>query len=560
MKKIIYRLLFTSFVLIAILTGCNDNFLEITPTDRISEASLIADSSLYEDFVINRYMGVILQQKEGEGTPPGFGRGFEYALWSTITDESMYTSDDNSWLIQKGQLSPENEGIAVSFWGRSYRGIRECNFALSIIDKVQISGSAKKRLIAELKFIRAYRYFDLVHNYGKVVLLGDKVYELGDDFSQEEIYMRSDLSTCTAYVADQLGEAAVDLPIAYSSNWVKGRATKGAALALKARMLLYDASPLYNNGTINESKMQVAADAAKAVMDLKVYSLHSDYNGLFLATDSKESIFSRYYVTGQRHVCLEIAYGPNGYGGWGGSTPFQNLVDAYEMNNGLPIDDPASGFNNQNPYINRDSRFYATILYNGADYRGRQVETFIPKGKDSKEGSSNWNTSQTGYYLRKWMDDKNPIDNPWNVAGLQPWPYIRYAEVLLNYAEAQNEAAGPDQSVYNAINTIRVRAKMPTLPSGLSKEEMRERIRNERQVELAFEEHRYYDVRRWMIADKVENIPGYGIKITKSGNNLSYEKFEALSGRKFETKHYWLPIPRAEIQASNDKLEQNPGY
>jgi len=547
-------------LLILMASACENNFLDVTPTDRISEVALTADSSLFEDYVINRYLGVRLQNKEADGTPPGFGRGFEYAMWSTVTDESMYTNDDNTWLIQRGQLSPENLGIAGVLWGRSYRGIRECNYALSIIDDVEMSNTYREILRAEIKFIRAYRYFDLIRNYGGVVLLGDKVYNLEDDYSDESIYERSSLKDCIDYVVSELDEAARKLPQEYTSAWEKGRATEGAALALKARLLLYAASPLYLDGGSDTDKWNEAAEAAKAVMDMNIYSLYPDYGSFFLSEDNSESIFSRYYVTGANHVCLEIAYGPNGYGGWGGATPFQNLVDAYEMDNGKSIDDPDSGYDPRNPYVNRDPRFYASILYDGAEYRGRKVETFIPGGADSKDGNSNWNTSKTGYYQKKWMDDNNPIDNPWNVAGLQPWPYIRYAEVLLNYAEAQNEATGPDQTVYDAVDEIRGRAGMPDLPGGLSQAEMRTCIRRERQVELVFEEHRFYDVRRWMIADEVENEPGYGIKITKAGDTYTYERIVALSGRSFETKHYWLPIPRDEILASDNLLKQNEGY
>ncbi len=558
--KEIYRTMPVVILLLVTISGCDSDFLDVTPTDRISEVALVSDSSLFEDYVINRYLGVRLQNKEGDGTPPGFGRGFEYAIWSTITDESMYTNDDNTWFIQRGQLSPENLGIAGTIWGRSYRGIRECNYALSIIDDVEMSNTYREILRAEIKFIRAYRYFDLIRNYGGIVLIGDKVYNLEDDYSDEAIYERSSIEDCIDYVVSELDEAAGGLPLEYDSSWEKGRGTKGAALALKARLLLYAASPLYLDGESDASKWNEAAEAAQDIMDLHLYSLYSDYGSLFLSEDNSESIFSRYYVTGANHVCLEIAYGPNGYGGWGGTTPFQNMVDAYEMANGKTIDDPTSGYNGQNPYINRDPRFYATILYDGAEYRGRKVETFIPGGLDSKDGNSNWNTSKTGYYLKKWMDDDNPIDNPWNVAGLQPWPYIRYAEVLLNYAEARNEGSGPDQSVYDAVNEIRERAGMPDLPSGLSQSEMRERIRRERRVELAFEEHRFYDVRRWMIADEVENEPGYGIQITKSGNSYTFARITALSGRSFDTKHYWLPIPRDEILASNNMLKQNEGY
>ncbi len=544
-------------------TSCKEEFLDVIPTDRLSDGAIVGDSVLFEAYVINRYIGARQIDKEGDGNPPGFGRGWEYALWSSLTDESIYRSDDNTWLIQRGQLSPENTGVAGAMWGRSYRSIREVNYALANIDAVQMSQSHKNLLVAELKFIRAFRYHDLIRNYGGVVLMGDRVSQLGDDFSDPALYKRASLEEGIAYVVSELNEAAAGLPLNHSSNWKKGRATQGAALALKSRLLLYAASPLYKrNGTA--ATWQEAADAAKAVMGMGMYSLSPNYANLFIEEEgnSAEIIFARYYNLNSRHTALEIANGPNGYDGWGGNAPLQNLVDAYMLNNGKSIDDPTSGYDPQNPYVNRDPRFYATILYNGAEYRGREVETFRPGGRDSQDGPSSWNTSQTGYYLRKFMDDTNPIQNPWNVAGRQPWIYFRYAEILLNYAEAQNEAVGPDASVYEAINTIRRRpsVNMPSLPEGLSQSQMRELIHRERQVELAFEEHRFYDVRRWLIAAQTENEPAYGVEITKRGNQLVYNSKVALEGRRFEEKHYWLPIPRAEIQAAGNRLEQNPGY
>jgi len=552
------NILFLSASLAAV-SSCKKDFLDVTPTDRVSDAAITGDSVLFESFVINRYLGARLTDKEAEGTLPGFGRGFEYAMWSSLTDESIYNNDDNTWLIQRGQLSPENTGIAGTIWGRSYRSIRECNYALANIDKVTMSQAHKDLLTAELKFIRAFRYQDLIRNYGGVPLLGDKVYNLSDDLADPELFKRADIIECINYAVSQLDEAAAVLPLYNSNDWLKGRATKGAALALKSRLLLYAASPLYNAGTWAD-----AAAAAKAVMDLGVYGIYDDYQNLFLSSEpNNEVIFARYYTVGARHVPTEIANGPNGYDGWGGNLPLQNLVDAYGMANGRSITDPASGYDPQNPYADRDPRFYATILYNGAPYRGREVETFIPGGRDSKDGPSNWNTSKTGYYLRKFVDENMPINNPWNIAGLQPWIYFRYAEILLNYAEAQNEAAAsPDETVYNAVNEVRGRAgvNLPALPANLSKEQMREAIRNERRVELAFEEHRFYDVRRWKIADVTENVPAYGITITKNGNDLTYTQKIALDGRHFEEQHYWLPIPRAEIQASGNKLAQNPHY
>jgi hypothetical protein len=429
---------------------------------------------------------------------------------------------------------------------------------LAHIAEVEMSQARKDILIAELKFIRAYRYHDLVRNFGSVVLVGDAVSELSDDLTADALFQKSSIAEGINYIVSELDQAAAALPSANNtSSWLLGRATKGAALALKSRILLYAASPLYNAGT-----WQQAADAAEEVMGMG-YTLHADYESLFHTSSSNEIIFERLYVVGARHVCLEISNGPNGYGGWAGNSPLQNLVDAYEVKEDEDTAVPFDWSNTTHvadPYANRDSRFYASILHNGAEYRGREIETFLPGGKDSKDGKDNWNASKTGYYLRKFVDENLPMDNPWDVAGIQPWIYLRYAEILLNYAEAQNEVAGPDASVYDAINLIRQRADMPDLPAGLSQTEMREAIRRERQVELAFEEHRFYDVRRWMIAMETENEPAYGISITKDGSNLTYERKVALDGRKFEEKHYWLPIPRAEIQSSGNKLQQSPNY
>jgi len=554
-NSILYILVFAA---VGIFSSCKKNYLNIVPTDRVSDVALLADSALFEDFVINRYMGVKLQDKEAEGTPPGFGRGFEYGLWSSLTDESIYNNDDNTWVIQRGQLAPENLGIAGTIWGRSYRSIRECNYALTHIDSVQMSDAKRTLLRAELRFIRAYRYHDLIRNYGGVVLMAEKVYNLEDNLTDETLFTRSSIKESLDYAVAELDAAAKDLPLANADKtWDLGRATKGAALALKARLLLYAASPLYNAGTWAN-----AAAAAKAVMDLNIYSLAPDYAKLFLTPSSGEIIFERLYTIGARHVCLEISNAPNGYGGWAGNTPLQNLVDAYEMNNGKVITDPTSGYNAQTPYQSRDPRFYATILYNGASYRNSTVDIYTPGGKDSKDGPSNWNTTKTGYYLRKFMNDNFPIDNPWNTAGLQPWIYIRYAEVLLNYAEAQNEAVGPDATVYAAVNQVRQRASVnqPALPAGLTQVQMRDAIRRERQVELAFEEHRFYDVRRWKIANVTENVPAYGVDVTTNGATTTYTRKVALSGRAFADKHYWLPIPRSEILSSNGKLTQNTGY
>ncbi|GAA3968265.1 RagB/SusD family nutrient uptake outer membrane protein [Mucilaginibacter dorajii] len=547
-------------------TACKKDLLNVQPTDRIATSAIESDTAVYEAYVTNRYIGAKLQDKEGDGSNPGFGRGFEYSMWSSLTDESIYNNDDATWLVQRGQLAPENLGGAGVLWGRSYRSIRECNYALSLLPKLPFSAGHKTRIEGELKFIRAFRYQDLIRNYGGVVLMGDRVVNLTDNLQDPTLFKRATIKESIDYATAQLDDAASKLPLSNDGTWLLGRATKGAALALKSRFKLYAASPLYNAGTWAD-----AVTAAQAVISLNKYGIYTGgYDNMFLTNETNEVIFERLYTKNANHTHMEIANGPNGYGGWAGNTPLQNLVDDYEMDNGKAITDPTSGYDPTHPYDHRDPRFDATVLHNGSAYRERSVEAFIPGGKDSKDGDSNWNTTKTGYYLRKYMDDAYPLQNPWGNAGFHPWIYFRYAEILLNFAEAANEAYGADvvpagstMSARQAINMIRARpgVNMPALASGLNQSQMRDAVRYERRVELAFEEHRFYDVRRWKIADVTENKPAAGVIITKNADGtFSYTPKVALDGRSFATKHYWLPIPRSEIQASNGQLQQNAGY
>jgi hypothetical protein len=548
------------------ITACKKSLLDVTPTDIIASSAISSDTSVFEAFVTNRYIGARLQDKEGDGSNPGFGRGFEYSMWSSLTDESIYNNDDATWLIQRGQLAPENLGGAGVLWARSYRSIRECNSALALLPNMALSAAHKTHIEGELKFIRAFRYQDLIRNYGGVVLIGDKVTNLNDNLQDPALFKRATIKESIDYAVAQLDDAASKLPLNNDGSWILGRATKGAALALKSRLTLYAASPLYAAGTWTD-----AVTAAQAVISLGKYGIYTGgYGNLFLINENNETIFERLYTKNANHTHLEIANGPNGYGGWAGNTPLQNLVDDYEMDNGKAITDPTSGYDATHPYDHRDPRFAATVLYNGSLYRGQTIDSFIPGGKDSKDGPDNWNTTKTGYYLKKYMNDAYPLQNPWGNAGFQPWIYFRYAEILLNFAEAANEAYGPDVvpagsslSARTAINMVRARpsVNMPPLENGLSQSQMRDAVRYERRVELAFEEHRFYDVRRWKIADVTENKAAGGVIITKNADgSFVYTPKVALDGRMFATKHYWLPIPRTEIQASGGQLQQNPGY
>lgn len=547
--------------------SCDNDLLNVKPTSLTDEA-IWKDAFLTEAFIANLYTGIRLTDKEANQGERyiGFGRGFHWAMYASITDEAVYSNDDQTYLVQRGQLSPSSYGWTSTMWGRSYRGIRESNLVLSNLSNTPVTDERRAILKAEVRFIRAYRYFDLLKSFGGVPNIGDRVTQLSDDFSS--LYERMSIEETSNYIVSELDAIIGELPDASNSTWERGRATTPAAMALKSRVLLYTASPLYTDGTNDVSKWQAAATAAKDVMDLNQFDLVDDlssdpsenYRLLFVSGPTKEDIFFREYTTASPAMAMERMNAPNGYGGWGGNCPMQNLVDDYEMSNGLPISDAASGYDEQNPYANRDPRFYGSILYNGANYRGRAIETFLPSGKDSPDGNEPWNTSPTGYYLRKFLKESISLED-WPNMGTGTWRYFRYAEILLNYAEAQNEAVGPDATVYNAINAVRDRANMPVLPAGLSQSQMRDRIRNERRIELAYEEHRYFDVRRWLIAEVEENQSAQGISITKDGGgNLVFSRKIALSGKTFEQQHYWFPIPVEEINVTNGAIQQNPSY
>jgi hypothetical protein len=360
-------------------------------------------------------------------------------------------------------------------------------------------------------------------------------------------------------------EAAAALPVVMPAAEL-GRATKVAALALKARVLLYFASPL-NNSTNALPRWQNAANAAKAVMAFGPppgtgeYGLHPDYYRLFLdKPGNKEIIFARKFQNpsinpsdGARNKWYMSVPGVND-GAWGGFSPTQNLVDAYEMKNGKPITDPSSGYNAQSPYTDRDSRLDKSILHQGSVYKGGIIiETF--RGGNTNN-TNRLDSSKTGYGLLKMVDTSK-----YGAAGNadNDWIFMRYAEVLLNYAEAQNEAVGPDATVYDAINQVRTRSGQPAVPAGLTAAAMRSRIQNERRVELAFEEHRFFDVRRWKLGSVYFKDPIRKVQITKESNGTLTYNYPKWEDRDYKEHQNFLPLPQSEVD-KNKKLIQNQGY
>ncbi|QKJ29901.1 RagB/SusD family nutrient uptake outer membrane protein [Mucilaginibacter mali] len=459
-------------------------------------------------------------------------------------------------------------------WANMYAGIAVTNKMLDKIGGVPAATIfPAQRVEGEMHFLRAFFYFELVKRFGGVPLLV-KPYGVNDDVNLP----RASYDACITQIVADADKAFTLLgnDADYTaSNY--GRATKGAALALKARTLLYAASPL-NNTTNDKTKWKAAADAAKAVMDLNQYALQDTYADMLNFTptpDLAKKEYIMYKVRGPRAIdgmFADFSMSPSSGGAQGQMDPTQNHVDMYQMQaTGKDITDPTSGYDPQNPYAGRDPRFYANILYNGQTWQGKTMDTWIQtdgtgkvtaKGKDIDPSAITY--TATSYYCKKyWPETYNRVGGG---TTLLNYIYFRYAEVLLNYAEAQNEYLdAPDASVYAAINAIRQRpaVNMPVLPAGLSKDQMRVAIRHERAIELAFEDHRWYDIMRWHNGPATINVPIYGMKVIKNTNG-SFTYTPTLLGATFQKTYteqqHRYPIPRSEIYKSKGVLVQNPGW
>jgi hypothetical protein len=462
-----------------------------------------------------------------------------------------------------------------------YAGIRLANEFITNIAVVPVKGSLPNGVgtrwvwKSEARFLRAYFYFELVKRYGGVPLLGDKVYNIKDVIALP----RNKFSDCINYIVNECNAIKDSLITAPLSNPNDNfRVTKGAALALKARVLLYAASPLFNGGNIDPSnpltgytnsdinRWTLAANAAKDVIALNSYSLNPSFKNIFLTQNNSERIFIR---PGGNSVSTETNNGPVGFqaaSAVGNTNPTQELVNAFPMQNGLPITDPSSGYNSGDPYAvnatpKRDPRFAASIIYNGDTWLNASVQTF--EGGQSKP---NVNTQQTitGYYMRKFMGAFETTTAYSNHSS--DWVIFRYAEILLSLAEAENEAAAtPPSDCYTQIYAIRARAGIAPgagstygVPQNMTTSQMRAFIQNEWRIEFAFEEHRYFDMKRWKIAETVMNQPRTGVSIVKTGATLTYNPINVLT-TVFTTKQYLHPIPYNEI-LKNPNLKQNLGW
>jgi len=557
-----YKWLVGVMVITLATFSCKKDLLDIKPIDFVSDAAVFQDITLTSQFVNDIY-GTLLSgfERRDFGYDQDWARGF--ATLDMMTDDIEGHNDLPMNRVQAGDLN-SNFSMGTQLWAVNYTLIRKANTLIARIDGVPTTNTAlKNRLKAETKFLRAFAYADLVRSFGGVPLI------ITEQNASDDLEVpRNTYDECVAFIIKECDEAAAVLSPTYPDADL-GRATKGAALALKARVLLYHASAL-NNPSNTASRWDDAAKAAKEVMNMSpgTYTIYSDYYRLFMdKTGNKEVIFAKKFGrpnrTHQSAWMLHMSFTPTGWGGWGAFHATQNLVDAFEMRTtGLRPDEAGSGYDPQNPYANRDTRLDKAMLMNGSQFKGITVETFqsadlsvFPDGNANSR--TNGDRTKTGYGLRKFIDEKNMTSDAVYQGGDNDWIYMRYAEVLLNYAEAKNEFSGPDATVYDALDEVRRRGNLPPLNRNFSQVDLRAKIRNERRVELCFEEHRVYDIRRWKTGMTYFNQPVYRMNIIKNTDGtLTYSKV-ALENRVYKESYNLFPIPQIERER-NRKLTPNP--
>jgi starch-binding outer membrane protein, SusD/RagB family len=521
MKKIIT----ISAISIMALCSCNKDFLDRQPLDEYSESSLWTS------------------EKDAEAALNGCYSRWEDGGWLFYIDCASdnafnpYPWEGYSMMGNASQLTPTNTG--VNKWNFSV--IQRTNWFLANVDKTPMDEQLKSRMKAEARFLRAYKYYVMSQVYGDVPLVLTNITP-----EEANAVARTPKADVVKFVEDELAAVAPDLPESYSGGDA-GRVTSGAAWALKARVELFNKQ--YDDCIVSCQKV------------MGKYSLFPNYSDLFRIQNEHNS-----------EIILDVEYLENDVplgnlgvlviessGGWWSVNPTQSLVDAYEMKNGKTIDDPTSGYNPDDPYKNRDPRLDATIIYPGALYDGRYFDPLNPSLIDYYAVYS-----YTGYAAKKYVPNLADFPDMWNT-GLNI-PVIRYAEILLTYAEAKIEANQIDISVYDAIDEVRVRAGMPKVDQAVynTQAELRDLVRRERRVELALEGLRWFDIQRWEIGEEVMNGPVQGPRLgtvdpATGALTLTSERILSEQRTFDESKNYLWPIPQREIDI-NKNLQQNPNY
>ncbi|PST81661.1 RagB/SusD family nutrient uptake outer membrane protein [Pedobacter yulinensis] len=614
-------------IMTSLQLACRKEILDVSPPDQVDAEEVWKDPALAEAFVNEIYNGL------NNG-------GFSEQMLASVSDEATFThTGRNINVVNEGSLSATSSGWVDGTWGYNdmYNRIRSCNMTLERLGSASspiTSQTVKDRLMGQAYFLRAYFYQQLLRYYGAVPLVS-RTYNLDDNYAVK----RNTFEECVNFIIADCEKA---ITLLKDMAPVKGRSSSLAAMALKSRVLLYAASDLHHIPTASGrsaviagyanpeylgytagdrvARWTAARDAAKAIMDLgtgykmdlaspasaedgrRNYLSMSMGGGSTAAgvdvTAGSEIIFGRYFIAQKQEDGNFVGRnnGPNGYHNWAGNTPIGLLVDDYQMSDGTAFS-WANPAHKAAPYSNRDPRFYATVLYDGAPWKPRdkvsgnvdpanQIQTgqydllsggslVNFNGLDTRSSSiEDWNGSRTGYYMRKFIDPNSDLADA-TMKQFVPWPFFRYTEVVLNYIEASIEL-NDLSSASLWLNRIRFRAGMPAI-AVVSQAQMRAAYRQERRIELVYEEHRYHDTRRWMIAPET-----LGRKLTfvsvrgkfKPGKSMSapYRHDETVydytytpitdmthENRTWLDKMYFRPMTRDELNRNN-QLKQNPGY
>ncbi|KAA8479106.1 putative outer membrane starch-binding protein [Arcticibacter tournemirensis] len=580
---------FISLILFSVLVGSckKENFLGKTKSTDLDENTVFADSAYTMNFLNGIYSDIgfsVAPNRFKIKNASGFylnGGGLDAA---SDEAEGALSGAVNTYIqFATGTVNPAI--ITDDAWRISYTNIRRANIFLKHRPHADLSDKLKTRTKAEARFLRAWYYFILLEHYGGVPLMGDSVYNAADDIPQ----VRNTFAECVNYIVSECDIAAADLDsVQVAENY--GRVNKTACKSLKSRLLLYAASPLFNGGQIAESpelraitgypsadanRWKLAEDAALEVMKMGYYGLLVDnttepgygFYQVFTLRKSPELIFAR--MQGPNRELEGLWQPPTRGVSNPAAYPYQDLAEAFGMANGRSITDPTSGYDASHPYNNRDPRFNNTFIHDQTLVIRRPELTKFPvnihiDATDPSRVSSGqdaiYKGTPTGLYTNKMLN-RDVVSDWFNTNTNRCFPLIRYAEILLNFAEARNERlAAPDAEVYSAVEEIRKRAGLNpyTLPTGLSKAGMRTVIQNERRLELAFEGHRFFDVRRWKIAETTENQQMHGTEPTKTATGTTYRTINVRK-HTFDKRMYLWPIPLSEVSKSTQLL-QNPGY
>lgn len=545
-------------LIILLFTGCKKDFLSFPYTDgNLTIKDIFSSDRNARGFLNSTYNGLNDRYSLYDGQL--LASGCDEAVSSDVGSANPVVSSRSVNAFNNGSWSPIT--VFDAQYNSMYDFIRRTNIFLENSPTSNIAPRSDiDPLRGEAFFLRAFYHFQLFERYGRIVL-ATKSFIADESLKNLE---RDPVEKVVKQIADDCDSAVnliIDSAIVDQGDH-KGRATQTAALALKSRVLLYGASPLLNTANAKD-KWVAAADAARKLISYNRHSLvpFADINNIWnfqLRPYNSEVIFGTAAVItndiekNSAPISFDAARGRN--------NPTQDLVDAFEMKTGKRITETGSGYDPQNPYANRDPRLAAFVMYNHTSatipsrFKNQNVETFTG-GKDNK--TENINSTVTGYYLRKFLTESAA----WPATGTQTriartWVLFRYAEILLNAAEAINEVDGPTAEALNYLNQVRTRAQMPAITSVASQSELRERIYNERRVELCFEEHRFFDVRRWKLGD-LFNKPVRGVKITKNANNTFSYEYVDVDNRVFSEKNYLFPIPQSELNL-HPKIGQNP--